>query len=62
MGLITIHNKEKPPFDEAALSKREIKKVDFEFAFTFQDGLIYEIRTAGITKTRREMKYLQQNN
>ena len=59
---LTIHNKEKPPFDEVALSKREIKKIDFEFAFTFQDGLIYEIRTAGITKKRGEMEFLERNN
>ena len=59
---LTIHNKEKPPFDEAALSQLDVKKIDFEFAFAFQDGLICEIRTAGITKNRREMEFLERNN
>ena len=59
---LTIHNKEKPPFDEAALSQLDVKKIDFEFAFEFKDGLICEIRTAGITKNRREMEFLERNN
>ena len=59
---LTIHNKAKPPFDDASLSQPDVKKVNFDFAFDFQDGLIFEIRSAIITKSINQMKYLKRNN
>lgn len=59
---LTFHDKKSPPYDQVSLCKRNVRKIDFEFAFRFKDGLIYEIRNSIITKTRREMEYLEQNN
>jgi hypothetical protein len=59
---LTIHNKAKPPFDDASLSQPDVKKVNFDFAFDFKDGLIYQVRSAGITKSKSQMNYLERNN
>ena len=60
--VLTIHNKEKPPYDTQSLSKEGIKKIDFEFAFDFKDGLISELRSAGMIKSISQMNHLKQNN
>ena len=59
---LTIHNKVKPPFDDTSLSQPDVKKVNFYFAFDFKDGLIYQVRSSGITKSRSQIKYLERNN
>ena len=59
---LTIHNKSKPPFDDASLSHPDVKRVNFDFAFGFQDGFISEIRSAILTKSINQMKYLKYNN
>ena len=59
---LTIHNKVKPPFDDTSLSQPDVKKVNFDFAFDFKDGLIYQVRSSGITKSRSQIKYLERNN
>ena len=59
---LTIHNKDVPPFDEESLNQTDVKKIDFEFAFDFKDGLISEIRSALITKTPAQMDYLAKSN
>ena len=58
---LTFHDKKTPPYDQVSLCKQNVRKIDFEFAFRFKDGLIYEIRNSVITKTRREIEYLEKN-
>lgn len=60
--VLTIHNKEKPPYDSESLIQQGIKKIEFEFAFDFQDGLISELRSAGLIKSISEMNKLKCNN
>lgn len=59
---LIIHNKEFPPFDSESLSQNDVKKIDFEFAFDFRDGLIYEIRTPIISIDQNRLDFLMRSN